>query len=59
MDNQNNKSRNVDFGPKLEESTRTQYGMAIAMCAAVILVVLSFGAVVAYTNWSAILRAFS
>ncbi len=59
MDNQNKKPRIPDFGPKLEESTRTQYGMAIAMCAAVILVVLSFGAVVAYTNWGAIMRALS
>lgn len=59
MDNQNNKQRTHDFGPKLEESTKKQYGMAIAMCAALVIVVLSFGVVVAYTNWSAILRAFA
>lgn len=59
MENKDKKPRNYDLGPKLEESTNTQYGMAIAMCAALIIVVLSFGAVVAYANWSAILRAFA
>lgn len=52
-----NQKRNPrDLSPELEESTKSQFGTALAICGCMIILVMSIAGMAAYSNWSAIKR---
>lgn len=52
-----NQKRNPrDLSPELEESTKSQFGTALAICGSMITVVISIAGMAAYSNWSTIER---
>jgi hypothetical protein len=45
-----------NISPELEESTKSQFGVALALCLSLITVVISIAGMAAYSNWDTIQR---
>lgn len=56
MEDNKTKQTNKRYAPQLEESTKNQFGVALAVCLSLILTIAAIGAMAAYANWDTITR---